>query len=570
MAAGLPAVAAVLGVPKLAELVKGTLGSVVEFEPLRAWLLSVAEDAIPGVLKTYLTFSIAARADAATQYARAMVSAQERLRGNLAPLGALALSELFGLPVGVADLAGPSGGPAHKGLAVRLHDVLFAGLFGDLGKAGGITPERGYASMLQLVDALMLFGVESWLTDNLGLGILSKDLPEVGQLAERIARKVGMGRIGARALRPIIDGFILQPAREQIARTYTPAVPAAREAVRMFNRAAITDEEFFSYMARLGWSRQIAAETILTESAHPDRSDLRALLELDQVDDSAVVKYLLAQGFTEDGAAKVSSVIRNSKVRSLREAIATTARAMYSKRELDAAGLAGLLKSAGYSPTEAEWMTSLADLERSRPTILTKAEAEEAYVLDHYSAEELQSYYELGGYTAHDVDVLMAIAVERKHQAEQKAAKAAAKLAPDSLGAIGRSVAEEAYRRGLITRDVLQGVLQQLGETGPALETALSLADARRQQYLEAVRKHQAPAASHALSSGTVDQAYKRGLVDRTYLAETLIAQGFTEPALSVLLALRDAERADYQARKAAAAAKAAGRPKAAAPAAGP
>ncbi len=512
-APALPPLASALGKAKIAEVTKGALDGALEFEPLRGWIQDLVERLIPGITAGWTSFQLESRADFMIRLVTALLQAEDKVGPKLLQLAALGLEDYFGVHIDPASLGIRGGTPGRIGAAGPLSDALLSSLFGTLGSLRELTPERGYDDMLHLVERSLLKAVESWLEGNLGLGIITKDLPGWDQLGELVSHTIGMGRLTSRALRPLVDVLILEPAKQHLAKTYRNALPSEALAFRLLNRGAIGEEDYFEVMARHGWDRTAAAEQKLANATLPSRADLAAMLELGLVDAGQVRESLVAQGFPGTVADQLLRVIQEDRTRTLRAALAQLARDMYRDREATAEETGALLERAGYSADERALLFAVADLERSRPKRLSVSTMEDMFRREVVTLPELRGFYELEGYAPADVDRLEAMAVKDKLHFEKQQAAAPPLLPPEAPGALPRGVAQEAYRRGILSDEQLRTVLESQGLKDLALETEIAVGKAHRREYLDEVARHVPITKGLTTSAGTVEDAYVRGLV---------------------------------------------------------
>lgn len=566
----LPVLAGVAGFLKsaaAADLAKNALTGVFEFEPALSWLQQVADKVVPNATERWTTFLLETRADYMVRLVHALMAAQDHVAPQMATLAVMGIEDVFGVGPAPAALVSPGGSPTRVDALRPIGDALIGGLFGFLGGSNTVTPDAGYDNLLRLIERTIRLGIEDWLTSTLGLGPLTKDLPGWGELGNTVTRAIGLGRVASRAMRPLIDGLVLEPAKRKLNSVFLTALPSEAQLARLLHRGQIGEENYTKYMGELGWPPAWSAELRLMNSTMPGRSDLRAMLEQELTDPAGVKKYLVAQGYPPETADVVVEVMQNDRVRASKERLVSIARELYIGRNAERDELEEVLGRVGYTETEKEWVLSGADLERSKAKRVTEADMESAYVADLAELSELEAYYTWEGYAERDVDILVSLAVKRKQDAEAKAAAKKPKPRADSLAAVSRSVAREAHRRGLLTDAGLRDILVAQGLQGPALETLMQVSQSQRAQYVAALQAKQAPKRTITAAAGTVEEAYRRGLVSDEELQAFYIDAGFNVALLPMLLELRKQERDEYLERRAAAAARAAGLPASSPPA---
>jgi hypothetical protein len=101
---------------------------------------------------------------------------------------------------------------------------------------------------------------------------------------------------------------------------------------------------------------------------------------------------------------------------------------------------------------------------------------------------------------------------------------------------------------------VLEGELRAryaaLGIPADQQEVLLGVARSRAAEYRAAIQARQAPPEAITARPAAIEEAYVRAIVTRDELSEFYQSQGFAGDTLELLLKVRDAERADADAKR--------------------
>jgi hypothetical protein len=424
-------------------------------------------------------------------------------------------------------------------------------MFGELLTSGVVTPDMGRVNFERLLTFSVQSALQGWVISTLGLGWLESDLPDVGKLGEIIRTQLGMGRLIPRAMAPLLDVLCIEPLRQDISRRWLPNIPSEADAARLLNRHAITDAEYVDIMARHGWGADLAAELRMLRGQLPSVSELRGLLDLQQIDEEDVPAYLEALGFPYPMSGMMARLVVDDRVRSYLSEGVTLARAMFEARELGDDEFRDLLKRCGLSEDEITALFGVAEVGRSRPRRLDRSTVESAYVDGVIDLDRLESWYAQQGYAAPDVEVLEALVVRKKADAEAKAAAAAKKVPPPGGLPAPISVVREAFRRGLVPEALLLDALNRAGYSAEGAGTYLAVARSDQQAYAAALARKLAPPAAARVTVGAVEELYVRGMMSEDELSAWYDERGYSASDRDLLLELRGAERTEYEAKRA-------------------
>lgn len=538
--------AAVLA-PKIGEWVETLINTFIQNPVLKEWAAQFSEWIYPGALAAGFEFQLRSRATIVKRLAGALQQAEATAGPELLNLCALALSDYFGAPVAGTQIGLRGGTTQRKQLAESMGDLTLQRLFGTYGNPGQTSPIQGIQNLRTLVTAQMGLALEGWLESNLGLGYISQELPNVGDLDDIVAQTLGLGRATSRALRSVIDGLIVRPTQRYYRKHFLDHEPSESQLNHFLQRELISETEYFERMAELGWSHDLAAELKVMHQRLPSASELGRALRGGHMSRPDIEQLLQLQGYPEWHASMTADLLMRERRLDWQEASLRVARDMYRDREVDATEFRQLATVMGVRDDELQMLVALGDLERSRPTRLPRSEVEKAYVHGHVDLDRLRAWYAAAGYAPDDADVLEALAVEERVAFERKEA---ARPPDRPLGAgkvLPRGVLEQSYYRGLIADADLEAGFVALGFKPPELGGMLQLASKRRAEFQAAVARREAPRRGITAASAGVEAAYIRGLITDAQLQAFYAAELVREQDIPLLLALRRAQRAEHQ-----------------------
>lgn len=535
----------------LAGLLQDALNQVIDTPWFHDLVRTVTPDIAYRKAAAFKQFDIDSRAAELRKILQLQGQIEEHAGPLLREFASAGLRDFLGVSIPAAQLGGPGGSPGHKDAAETIGATVMGALFGSFSPAGGITPEGGRLNAEKLISAVCETALEGWLGENLSLGYITKDLPNWGDLDDIMARNLGMGRVTSRVLRPIITALVVKPFEEYLHSQLRDAIPTVSEAVRLLNRGHFGETEYFALMARHGYGTELAGQLRVLNSQQLSRSDLQRLYDSGVLLEDGVLAHLRAQGYSSTVAPAILHLIKNDRIFSYETALAGVVRDMFRDREIDEAEAGQLLDTISYTNEEKVALLGVALIERSRPKRLSESDLDEAFRLELVGVDELQRRYELAGYAPADVELKVALAVRAKQKADDKAAA----LALGRPKTLTESEWLDLHRRGIIDSGRLAGALRGLHYSDD--QVALLVVRAEENRIAYARQQAAAAAAARGLrpTRATIEEAYKRGFVDDGTLAAAYAAAGVASDELGLLMQLRREERAEWLARKDAAAA---------------
>jgi hypothetical protein len=523
---------------------------------LPEWARKAAEDIVPAVFAAWWGFLIRSQGTLGKLIGDTLQKIEEEAGPHLLQMATYGLNDLFGTNLSAGDLGLRGGTAARRAAADRIGEAVMAAMFGSFETGAALTPEQGRENAERMLSFNLQLALEGWMTGVLGTGMLTKFFPNWGDLDDIVAANLGLGRVSRRVLAPMINAMIVEPFTRDINKRFAPATYNETQAVRALNRGAIGEDDYFAVMAELGWTRERAATLRSLNSVWPSKEDIRAMLELSEIDDAQAVELLRGLGYQPEMADTLVRMFRNDRVRTIRQQSVQVARDMFRDREITLTQFRAVMSEAGVSELEERLLVSVAEMERARPARLPRGEMEEAFKLGFVDLGRLRRYYTEEGYAFDDLILLeqMAIRAKLAHdeaQRERDEAPGAARVAT-----IPRATWEELFRRGIIPAARLVAAYEAAGF--PAEQVALLLRRAELDKAEDEARaaakqaRELAPPAAE-LPRATWEELHRQGAVPLARLREFYEGAGFDGEEIALLLAraaaAREAEEAAEQER---------------------
>jgi uncharacterized protein Smg (DUF494 family) len=386
------------------------------------------------------------------------------------------------------------------------------------------------------------FAIEDWwahsIVELVSLGLLSAP----ADVSHAIAAGFGIQTLGRQTMRMLLKATLTDPLKVYANRTYTPTVLTVGETIRAWQRRLIDDDGAIGQLRDHGYTYDRALQLLNLEQKEFTLAEAEQLWRLGKIDDAKFEEIVRRQGYGDERAAVMVSLLRSGKSRTLLDEIAKEAEALYEAGHIDAAELEQLLGEAGYRREEIDLVLVREELALRKTRALSKSEVLTAYtegVLDDSAARGILRQQR---YSDDTIDVLLAL--QRKH------------LTPAEL--------ITAYAAGALRR---ADVVTKLQERGYSAEEAEMLLDLRTRhlsegQIIDALRRGLltpggavaklrdlgldveeadllVASSAHLVSAADVQAGLLRGLLDEPAARAKLTALGYRGTDVELLINLR-------------------------------
>jgi hypothetical protein len=193
-----------------------------------------------------------------TPLAQAVLEGIEALRKGIDPsVGILAqevLSEFLGADLTAADLPLGLGTGDHIQRSRAIGALLYNQLESEFAPAAGgqLVPTTQPAETFS--GLAINFGLASGIMGVIGAAIPYGHFEELRELGEEVATNIGLGRLVRRALTPLIQILVAQPATWAINTKYLPTQFKEADLVNPYAAAVMPHDQIFKAMNLLGYS----------------------------------------------------------------------------------------------------------------------------------------------------------------------------------------------------------------------------------------------------------------------------------------------------------------------------
>jgi hypothetical protein len=293
------------------------------------------------------------------------------------------------------------------------------------------------------------------------VGFFSELLPEwcvqfkgLRDYGENLARNLGLGRLGRRALQPLVNVLCTIPLQWYMNKTYTPYLPAPAEIFRGFNAGFFTKDQLDTYLSYHGIPLSVYGAIEMEYLWHPSASDAMNLERAGGTDRATVENLIRRHGYNTVDAAfaydtAITGAVLSIQSRGLEYALLGA--------KLGGAGIANfeqVVNSMMLLPEEKAAWLSIAQLFQTTPhRALSVAQLEEAFIEGILTFSELEQGFQLHGYSPQDVQTLGLLTLLKQQKATKtKTGRTTAKhiTEADLVKAMTANIISEAqFREGL-------------------------------------------------------------------------------------------------------------------------
>lgn len=440
-------------------------------------IVDVLAPALENIVPIVVGFGIQTFVDVTANAGRAMGTAIDEYESDsgimLIEAAAAGLSDLFGIPISTASIGLRGGTNARREMSNRLGQLVMEQMYANLATVGELTPDKGREAAERLVGFSMSTAIEGWLSGLLTQSVLTKWLPNWGDLEGIVADNLGLGSASTKAMAPIVKATVETPFEWDVNRRYTPAILRRDEAVKAWIQGTLTEDEFFELEARHGYDRETAASLKLLKGRFPFKEDIARMRRLGMYQSEDMVQALRERGFLPEASVMLGEMYERLGEDSANQRTVTVAADMFRDGEIEDAEFRNIMEQVGLAPTEIEARMGLGLLERSRPRQLPRSIIERAFQGDIVSGDRLRSYYRTQGFTEEDAGVLMELQIAKK-EVEGKP--------------LPRGVIERAYIEGHVPKARLSRYYEAAGFSAEDIEVALDVVETKRKAFVKRER----------------------------------------------------------------------------------
>jgi hypothetical protein len=483
-------------------------------------------------------------------------------------LAEVAIKDLLDVDVRIGSTNVASAAAQHAQAVKNIGEGILKAMFGDYTGASpkNLEPSAGAAEKFASIMTRLSFEgwMSGWLMELIGVGQLEK----FGELDDKLAQTLGLGRLSRRVLAPPLSILIETPFTWLLNRTYRPSLLGSAELIRQYLRGTCTRERLFYELSLAGFKDGDIEGLLATHQQFFSVGELLLLNEWEVWDDGECVQHLRDQGYSEDMAKAAMQLARSQKIDAYKRQQAAVAGAAFEARDIEEQQFRRVLDDLGLPDYERDWIFRTWGLRREfKVKDLTLSDVEAAVKRGILSINDYRALCLKLGYSLADARTLELLlmteitdkaaaekaklelaklkAEEKARKAEEQAARRAAIEAELAVREISLAQMEALVRRGLRSieqyREFLRG-LKYTAEDISALAELLEgqIDDARADE--ERRKELAAEAAKRKISLGDLERAVGLGLMSVDEYRSQLAAAGFGDEDRSLLARMLQAE----------------------------
>jgi hypothetical protein len=467
---------------------------------------------------------------------KTLADAENTAQPEFNRLAEVAVADLFG--VNVSMTAGAGGRGSRAAAADAVGDMLlraFSGAAAGGGTGtGALEPGDGPAkAFLSTMTQLSLEGwLEGWLVEALSLG----QLETFGELDDKIAHTLGLGRASAAVHGPLVRHLIVTPLEWKVNKEHRPALLTAAAAVQQFLRGKWTREQLDEELARQGYAPARIEALIFAGTKQIAESDITDMVTEGLLDQEAATPFLKALGYSDDLVEVWKSIDKFRRERAWRSKLTGAAIAAYIARDIDGVDLQDALDLS--LPNTEENNAARAYAEHARVynvKHLSHAEIKDAVVRGMLATPDYRAWLEREGYPPDEaltLELLLEVTTRGQQEAAKKKAELEAQRAADKAAkdaAAKQKAAELAAKKRMSPRRSPTSSARSLSascrststrrgsarsSSSPATSSSMvELLQQRRDDYLaaqERAKKAKGPETAKTIALGALERAVSR------------------------------------------------------------
>lgn len=477
----------------------------------------VISDGVGGAAKAVLAFFFKALGIFGVYVLKGLYTALGELDPAFGAIAATVVGNMFDVNIDGTAFASMTSSAGRKQVG---HDVGAALLKAMQGDAAGIGPgelQPGVDAAENFLGVMANLAIEGWAMDLVGEAETLGYVTNLGELNDRMANIMGLGRLSRTVLRPFVNTLIATPALWQVNKQYRPKMLSVSEAIAANIRGDVDDATLIEICARDGYGDDAIAALRNGALKTLPAADLQLLVNTDQVDQDYALQELQRAGHPSDRAQLLFGLEDLRDLHKFELEMLSAAVTAYADHRIDEPKLLELLSASTVSDKAIARLHELAAQRRiCNAPHLSEADVINAVKRNVLNITDYAAWLSARGYS--DVDA--------------------------------------------VTKELtLQDELNEISDKAAAKAAAAATRAANAQAKLQAqTAKRDAIALTHAHWSGTLGEAERlvvRNVMPPTQYQSVLedhgINPGDASALVTVAVADRDA-RAAAQAKKAAAA----------------
>jgi hypothetical protein len=361
--------------------------------------------------------------------AGAALSALDQTRKNLDPsIAALAvdvLNELLGTEFTASHLAQGTDVGAHLQRAAAVGAILHHQLRQEF------TPTSGNDAVPSNVPAetfsgfMVNFGTATGIIATLGGLVPWIHLDEVREIAEQVARNLGLGRLNRQVMKPLVNTYIVQPYQWYLNKLLHPTQFKLGEVINPFTATLMSHEQIVAALDLEGYSLDKIEQMIKLHQKRLNLEDVEILKRWSYWGADVAHTYLVNLGWPEDLADTAGTIPELRRIDGRINKLITFLEDSVDKGDMVADDAIALMKTLPITADElAVIQSSMATRVKVPHKSLDVAQLQAAFVDGFLTIDEVTTRFQQMGYTGDDYLTLTQLTLMKLAQREDARAVA--------------------------------------------------------------------------------------------------------------------------------------------------
>jgi hypothetical protein len=341
------------------------------------------------------------------------------------------LTEFLGVEVGTQNIPFTTGGAAHIDRATAIGGLLFGQLEKEFLAAVGGTVQPSTKPAETFSGLAVNFGLASGIMGLIGGLVPVGHVDEVRELGEEVATNIGLGRLVRRALTPLVQILVANPATWALNIKYRPTQFKEADLVNPFTATTLDHTQLYNAMHLLGYSDDKIAAFIEMHQKKLTPADVQLLINWGFWSAEDGAKYVQRQGWPSGLAG---NVLQLEGFREVRPWITKEIDVLLSEvgdGQITVNEFAQVIDGFALSAPEKSVIVALANYRAQkthlhRPHQLSGGELFYAFAAGIVTASDLTDRWTAQGLTQADQDIrlqLWLLHLNRLHELEQERQK---------------------------------------------------------------------------------------------------------------------------------------------------
>ena len=365
-------------------------------------------------------------------FAQEALGLLDQLRKNIDPAMASVavevLNELLGTEFNVTHIPQGFSAANHIERATVVGGLLHDQLLREFGGPGDVTPEKGRDAARTFSGFLINFGTATGIIATLGGLVPFVHLDEVREIAEEVARNLGLGRLHRMVMKPLLTLTVATPYGWYLNKLFHPTQFKVGEIINPFTSTLMDQAHVYEALDLAGYSDDKKAELIKLHQKRLSLDDVEILKRWGYWDETVTHKYLVELGWPEELAETAGRIPELKRIDGRINKLVDKLESAVDQGHLVAEDALAIIKTLPVTEDEqavirATMMTFTKVPHRS----LTLTEIQQAFIDGLVTVDDVVTRLQRLGFNGDDLSVLTELILLKFAHAEEAKAAAAAR-----------------------------------------------------------------------------------------------------------------------------------------------